>query len=699
LQVLFLLSLILQKFGQKNISMEFFNTSCPRNCYSTCSFRVGVENGKVKAIEPQPLNLATPEGICLKGLSYIERANSPDRILYPLKKEGTKFIRINWETAYEILAEKITYYKNMYGSHSILFYAASGMSGLLNGVSTNFWKMIGGTTRVYGNLCWPAGLEATRLTLGENKHNVAWDIENAALIILWGKNPAETNIQQMIPIEKAQQRGAKLVVIDPRRTPSSERADLLIQPKPGTDGLLALMVAKLIIENNQVDTDFVKKYVLGFDAFKDSLKGITLEKTAHETGVSIPFILELARLIGTVKPMTLVTGYGMQRFSNGGQTVRCLLSLNVLTGNIGKKGACWHYADLQGDVFDPLKEPQTYYPDAESDFPFRRVIPTAKLGEAMLSLTAPELKMIWVERGNPLTQNPDSEKIREAFRRLEFKVVVEQFMTDTALEADLIFPAKNMFEQTDVISSYWNPYVQIRQKVVEPAGEVKPETTVYFELARKLGFTESEIRENIPSPTVESIEAWLSNELKPFVGLTLETLKTGPVLAPGLQEIAFSDCHFNTPSGKIELLSVQANKRWGVAELPSYEPIVMDSDGSHPYQLMTPNTKNRIHSQFGNLELIKLLDPVPYATISMVDAKLKSIKQGDRIRIFNHKGSLEMEARVDASMRQGVVVIYNGYWHQEGACPNVFTKGRETDMGHGTAFHDTWVDFDSVNAK
>lgn len=678
--------------------MEFFNTSCPRNCYSTCSFKVGVENGQVKAIEPQPLNRATPEGICLKGLSYVERANSKDRILFPLKKNENGFERISWEEALQTIAEKINFYKNLYGSHSMLFYAASGMSGLLNNVSTNFWRMIGGTTRVYGNLCWPAGLEATRLTLGENKHNVAWDIENARLIVLWGKNPAETNIQQMIPIEKAQSKGAKLVVVDPRRTQSAEMADLLIQPKPGTDGLLALTIAKLLIERNQVDHPFIEKYVLGFDVFKDSVQSLSLEKTSFITGVSVSFIEQLAELMGSIKPMTVVVGYGMQRFSNGGQTVRCLLSLSILTGNIGKPGACWHYADLQSDILSDLKEPESYFPNPVADKPFRRVIPTAKLGETMMQLASPELKMAWVERGNPLSQNPDSKTIQEAFRKLEFKVVVEQFMTDTAKQADIVLPAKNMFEQTDVISSYWNPYVQIRQKVVEPAGEVKPETEIYYLLAQKLGFPANEIQANLPEPNDAAIESWIEKELSGFDGLSLEQLKQGPVLTPGLQEIAFSDFIFPTPSGKIELYSEPAAINWGVSKLPTYEPALEREGSIYPFQLMSPNTKNRIHSQFGNLQVIKVLDPAPYATISVADAHERGVQQGDKISVFNQQGNIELEARLDASMRPGVVVVYNGYWHQEGACPNALTKGLETDMGHGTAFHDTWVDFQLIKS-
>ncbi|HKK10088.1 MAG TPA: molybdopterin-dependent oxidoreductase [Bacteroidales bacterium] len=672
------------------------NTACPRNCYSTCSFKVWTDDGKVINIDPQPLNKATSEGICLKGLSYVERVNSPKRILHPLKKINGEFKQISWQQALNEISEKLKYFKKNYSAQSVLFYYASGMSGLLNAVSTNFWKLFGGATTVYGNLCWPAGLEATRLTLGENKHNVPWDLENAKLIVVWGKNPAESNIQQMIPIEKAQQKGAKLVFVDPRRTASTERADLLIQPKPGTDGILALAVAKLLIENNQIDKPFIDKYVLGFSEFKDSVLKINIDEASKECGVSVGFIKELAQNIGTTKPMTLIPGYGMQRYTNGGQSTRCLVALSVITGNIGKPGACWHYADLQGDIFSEIKEPVSYYPPEKPDGIFRREIATARLGEDMLRLKNPELKMAWVERGNPVAQNPDSNKVKEAFRKLEYRVVVEQFMTDTAREADIILPAKSMFEQTDIISSYWNPYVQLRQKVIEPIGEVKPETEIYYLLAKKLGFSDEEIEQNIPKPNDESTEKWLTSILKLWPEITLEKLKEGPVLSPVLQEIAFSDYKFNTPSGKIELLSETAHKTWGVNPLPSYERTLEKDQKRYPFNLMSPNTKNRIHSQFGNLESIKMVDPEPLATINLGDAIKKDIQDNDFIRVFNNRGELTIKAKIDASLRPGNIVIVNGYWHEEGACPNSLSKGRETDMGHGTAFHDNMVNYEKA---
>lgn len=676
--------------------MKQFVTACPRNCYSTCSFKVFVDNGLVVNIEPLSANKSTPEGICLKGLSYIERANSPDRIIYPHRKnKDGSFSRISWDEALNTIANKLEYFKKEFGQQSVLFYSASGMSGLLNDFSGTFWKNIyGGATRVYGNLCWPAGLEATRLTIGENKHNAPWDLENAKLIVLWGKNSAESNIQEMIPLGKSLDNGGRLIVVDPRRTESTQRAELLLQPFPATDAALALAIARILIENNWIDHEFIQKYVLGFEQFKQAVENCSTKWASDITGIPESLIEKMAWMIGNIKPMTLVPGYGMQRYSNGGQTTRCLLALSVLTGNIGKPGACWHYANLQSYVFDDLLEPLCYYPPEEPDGIIRRNISTARLGEDMLALNNPPLKMIWVERGNPISQNPDTNKVLAAFNNLDFKVVVEQFFTDTALLADIVLPAKNMFEQSDIIGSYWNPYVQLRQKVVEPAGEVKPETEIYYLLALKMGFTKDQLKNILLEPGEESVLEYINSKLKSFPDLSIEKLKEGPILAPNYQEIAFDDYVFRTPSGKIELYSNEAQKLWGVNPLPSFENGIeanQNYNDAYPLYLMSPNSKNRIHSQFNNLKIIKMISGEPTIQLNASDASIRQIVNGDLVRVFNDRGEILIKADVSFQVRVGCVVIPNGWWKSQGGAVNELSKGRETDMGHGTAFHDNKV--------
>lgn len=660
--------------------------------------RVRVQDGRLVELQAHPDGEATAGGPCLKGQSYVERVVSPERILRPLQRAADGgFAPVSWQAALDRIARELNRTRDTVGPQGVFYYAASGAKGLLNGAGQAFFRLFGGSTTTYGDLCWPAGLEATRLTLGDNRHSDPADIANARLIILWGKNPAETNVHQMLFIDRAIEAGARLIVIDPRRTESAERAELLIQPRPGSDGALALAVAHCLVRDERVDREFIRDHVHGYGAFAASLFDRTPAWAAEVTGVAEPSIERLAEAVGTVAPMTICAGFGMQRYTTSGQTMRALLALVAITGNIGRPGSGWVYANLQSSIFDRVRDPIAFFPPDEPD-PITRVgVSTARLGHDMAALDDPPLRMAWVERGNPLSQNPNSRAVREAFRALQFRVVIDQFMTDTAREADLLLPAKSFLEQSDVIGAYWHPLIQFKQKVLDPPGEVRPETEVYRALAARLGLDQGAVDEAIPGPGDAEVQAWLERQLEPWPELTLDRLRRGPVPAPGREPVAFADLRFPTPSGRIELESSEAERRWGVATLPTFvvpgESALRLNDRTrrYPLQMMTPNTKDRIHSQFGNLEMIGVSAPPPRLVMSPADAGPRGLREGDVARVFNDRGELRLRVTLDFGLRAGCVSCFNGYWHAEGAGVNVLSEGRETDMAHGAAFHDTLV--------
>jgi anaerobic selenocysteine-containing dehydrogenase len=663
--------------------------------------RVTVVHGRLIAVEPHPGNRATAGGPCLKGLSYVERQHSPERLLHPLRRRPQgSFRRVSWDEALAELAERLHAVRESHGPRAVLHYAGSGTKGLLNGCSLAFWRRFGGCTTTYGDLCWPAGLEAARLTLGENIHNAPWDLANAQLIVLWGKNPAETNIHQQVFINQALDNGARLVVIDPRRTESAERAELLIQPRPGTDGFLALAAAKLLVERGGVNRAFVERHVLGFHRFAAMVRGLDLDTLALTCGVPLPAIEKLAGLFARFRPATLCAGYGMQRYTNSGQTMRALIALSVITGNIGLPGGGWVYANLQTHVFGGLRDPQACFPPEAEEGPIRVSVSTARLGRDILEQRDPPIRLAWIERGNPLAQNPETGLVRQAFRALDFRVVVDQFLTDTAREADIILPAKTMFEQTDVIGAYWHHYLQLRPRIIDPPGEVRPETEIFRHLAGRLsidgpGPDGGTLDDEIPGPGDREVRAWLEKRLGAS-GLALADFTAGAVEAPGSVEVAFADGVFPTPSGKIELFSAEAVKRWGVDPLPCCSlPLESaarpGSDPVTPLQLLTPNTKNRIHSQFGNLDLIRAREDGPELQLHPDDAEARGVGSGSRVRVFNRRGEFTLSARIDAGIRRGCVAVPNGWWGEEGGPVNLTSLGRETDMAHGAAFHDNLV--------
>jgi anaerobic selenocysteine-containing dehydrogenase len=675
--------------------MKEFITACPRNCYSTCTFRIFTEGGRVKRILPYNDNLATPEGPCIKGLSYLEREYSASRIIHPLKRlpDGT-FTPITLSEALDTIAEKLLAAREKYGPHSVLYYSGSGYSGLSNEIAGAFWRLFGGATTTYGNLCWPAGLEAVRLTLGEVSHNAPWDLANADLIILWGKNSAETNVQEMIHIDRARKNGARVVVIDPRRTPTADKADMLLRPSPGTDAALALAMAQVIIDKGLHNQEFISKYVSGFEKFKASLE-ITPANAKDITGIPASVIENLGVMAGRSERMTVIAGYGLQRYTNGGQTIRSILSIPVITGMIGKKGCGFNYANLKSYIFDAVKEPVTYYPDPENDKPFRRTVSMARFSEDFFALKDPFIEVAWIERGNPVTQLPDSNEVIRAIKSVPFRVVVEQFMTDTATLADIILPAKGVFEQADIISSYWHPYIQFKPAVADPPGEVMPESAIFWHLAGKMGL-DGNGENHIPEPG--KYDYWLAERIKHTPNYPVQDLMNKPVITGQNDEPAYRNLEFNTPSGKVELWSDDAARMWGVSPLPSYDPPGDSEEADLPFRLITPNIASRIHSQFGNLEVIKGLIEEPFWEISVTDARRLGLKSGDDVRVFNTRGEVKGRVRVTYRVRTGSIVFPNGIWLAEGGGVNRLIPPVETDMGYGAAFHSTRADIEKIRS-
>lgn len=217
--------------------LKQYRTACPRNCYSTCSLLVTVEDGRLIKVAGDPLHLPTRQP-CLKGPSYIEEVYSKDRLAYPVKRKGPRgrgeWQRISWDEALEEIAAHLKRVKAESGPEAVLYYTGSGASGCLNQLALAFWYQYGGYTTTYGSLCWAAGLEATRLVYGDNRHSDPEDIPRSRLIVIWGKNPAYTNMQEGAWIMDAVEAGAVLVVIDPYKTPLAEVADLFLQPRRGS---------------------------------------------------------------------------------------------------------------------------------------------------------------------------------------------------------------------------------------------------------------------------------------------------------------------------------------------------------------------------------------------------------------------------------------------------------------------------------
>jgi anaerobic selenocysteine-containing dehydrogenase len=665
------------------VTLRTIRTVCPRNCYCTCGMLVTVEGGRILEITGDPENPATQGKVCLKGLSYAERAHHPDRLTSPLRRNARgRFETIPWEEALDEIASRLRAIREESGPLAVLHYEGSGSHGALSALAEAFWNPFGGCTRAHGDLCWPAGLEATRLTYGHNRHSHPVLTRESRYILLWGHNPAETNIHQWRLILEAQELGARVAVVDPRSTDTTDLADLHLRPRPGTDAALALGLAHVIVAEGLHDGDFLSRAAHGFPEFRARIGDFPPERVAGITGLPEEEIRGLAREFATAHPALLIAGFGLQRHRHAGQAMRAVCLLPALTGNVGKAGGGWQYANLASHCLGP---PPGIPPTPSNG---DRSFPTSRLGWNLRNLSAPPLRAAWFEKANPVSQHPRTTEVRRGLQELEFVVVVDQFLTDTARMADLVLPAKTLFEEEDLVTAYWHPYLQLRQQVFEPPEGVLPESEVWRRLCVRFGFT-TEAFDLDPS---ERFRAMLPAGREGV----LEELRERPLNLSEYGDVAWADEGFPTPSGKVEFSSEEAARLWSVDPVPGYEPLPEGHEGAmalrYPLQLLTCKTRDRIHSQFGNLSMIQEVDRPRVLDIHPQDAGARGLDEGDMARVRNDRGTAQVPVRLNPGIRPGVVHVLEGRCVEGDPWMNLVTDDAVTDMGYGATFYECLVE-------
>jgi len=657
-------------------------TVCPRNCYCTCGMLVTVDGDRIVEIQGDPENRATEGTVCLKGLSHAQRIGAPDRLKTPLRRNSRgEFEAVSWDGALDEIASRLQTIREESGPQAALYYEGSGSHGALSALADAFWHPFGGPTRAHGDLCWPAGLEATRLTYGDNRHNHPALTRESRFILLWGHNPAETNIHQWRFILDARDNGARIAVVDPRSTDSTDLADLHLQPRPGTDGALALGLANVIVSEGLHDQGFLDRHAYGFEDYRERIRDFSPERVAEITGLREEEIRELAQAFGSAKPALLIAGFGLQRHRHAGQAMRAVSLLPALTGQLGIPGGGWQYANLASHLLGPpLKLP------AEPDS-IARSFPTSRLGWSLQNLADPPLRAAWFEKANPVSQHPNTSQVLKGFEKLELVVVVDQFLTDTAEKAHFVLPAKTLFEEEDLVTAYWHPYIQLRQKVMDAPEGVLTETEIWRRLCQRFGF-ETEAFDVDPVERLRSM-------LPPGKEGMLEALKDGPLDLSDREDVVWADGIFPTPSGKVEFLSEEASRLWGVDSVPDYlvlpEGHQSAQGASYPLQLLTCKTRDRIHSQFGNLSWIQEVDRPRCLDIHPSDAESRGLREGELARIWNGRGSTEAPVHLNWGIRPGVVHVIEGRCVADDPWMNLVTDDGVTDMGYGATFYECLV--------
>lgn len=656
--------------------------ACPLNCWDSCGFNVTVQNDRVTKVEGDPSHPITQGKICGRGRMLETRTNSSQRLLYPLKKINGKFEQISWGQALNEIAAKLKEIKEMYGSTAVLHSHDYANNGLLKNLDQRFFNCYGGVTELYGSLCWGAGIEAQKWDFGDAYSHVPDDLYNSKNIIIWGRNVARTNMHFYEKLLEAKKRGAKLVVIDPIFNATAKIADDYISIKPGMDGLLAAGIIKELLRLGLEDRSFIEQFTAGFDDVEQLLNSSSIEKISEMTEVPCEVITKLARVYAD-KPTSTFMGLGLQRYKNGGNTIRFIDALVATSGNIGIAGGGANYANLQvGQSF--VFEELTLSNRKQN----QRQFSIMKQAEEILTAKDPEIQMIVVTCGNPLTQVPDTQVVEEAFSSVATLVVVDQFMTDTAQLADYVLPTTTAFEEEDIYySSMYHHYVNYGPKLVPAPGEAKPDLWIWTELAKRLGFGEDFdfTREQFLKMGLQSLEK---------KGVTLDSLMEKHTLELPVTSIPWQDLEFKTPSGKFEFtarlghgrltLAVPEESKWANPQLAE----------KYPYSLLTIHPMRSNHSQ--NYHLFTVTPKVKVEVAKNIADEM-NLQKDDFVRVWNDRGEVKGYISILATAHPNTINIDEGIWKQFGGSVNNLTSSSESDNGLGSTLYDCLVNLEKIN--
>ncbi len=677
--------------------------ACPHDCPDTCAMLVTVENGRAVDIRGAPDHPPTAGVLCTKVSRYLERTYSGDRLLYPMKRAGAKgegqFVRIGWDEALDTIAERFAAIAaSAEGPQAILPYSYAGTMGLVQSQSMDrrFFHRLGASL-LDRTICSHAGKAGLVATIGAGMGTDLLQFENSKLVIIWGSNPIVSNLHLWTRVQQAKRRGAKLIAIDPYRSQTAEKCHQHIALLPGTDAALALGLMHVLIAEDRLDHDYIADHTVGFDLLKARAAEYPPVKVAEICGISVDEVQALARDYATIKPAAIRLNYGLQRHAGGGNAVRAIACLPALVG-AWRDPAGGMLLSSSGTY--PVNAAELERPDLIQGSP--RIVNMSTIGDALLELSEPPIRAIYVYNSNPVAVAPDSTRVTAGFARDDlFCVVHEIFRTDTADYADILLPATTQLEHLDVHHSYGHLFAQMNQRSIEPLGEAKCNTDVFRLLAQRLGFTEPCFND-----TDEVIAKQAFNMRDPRAAFDWTKMQ-----AQGWQRLTvpetyapFAHGDFPTASGKCELYS-SALAAKGLDPLPTFVP-PRESVRSNPalaerYPLafISPPARNFLNSSFANLPSFLAEEKTPCLDLHNDDAAKRNIVSGDKVRVHNDRGSFTLSARVGDRARRGVVVAPSVWWRKlspDGRNANAVTSQALTDLGRGATFYDCLVEVTKV---
>jgi anaerobic selenocysteine-containing dehydrogenase len=658
-------------------------SACPLDCPDACSLAVTAQHGKIVTIDGGHGNATTSGFICNKVRGFADRVYSPDRILYPAVRKGSKgegrFKRLSWEEALELIVQRMRTAKAQFGGESILPYSYGGSNGLLtqDNFDATLWRRFG-TSRLARTLC-AAPTGAANMALYGKMPSVTYaDYPHAKLIVLWGVNPSTSGIHLVPYVREAQTRGARLIVIDPRSTPLARAADVHLTVRPGTDVAIALAIHRYLFANGHADERFLAAHTRNAGRLRERADDWTIEKAAALAGVDAAALERAAELYASSSPALIRCGWGVERNRNGGNAAMAILSLPAVGGKFGVRGGGY---SMSNSASWNITRPWIGAPESET-----RLVNMNRLGRVLLEANDPPVKVLFVYNCNPVATAPDQHRVIRGLEREDlFTIVFEQVMTDTALYADVVLPNTTFLEGYDFAKAYGPLHMHLGRPVIDAIGESRSNADVFGELCARLGLLD----DDEPSGELDL----LVRVLESLPGTIGDDLRDGRSPAPpcGETPIQFVDVFPLTSDRKVNLFPEELD---AAAPLGLYRYQPDPATDQYPLTLISPASDRTISSTLGEL-------PRTDAKLLMHpdDAAARGLVDNDLVRMFNERGEIHCHVRVLPTIRPGIVSLPKGLWRRSmrnGVTGTALVPDTLTDLGGGACFNDARVQVASL---
>ena len=628
-------------------------TACTLDCPDACSLLVSGTHPEDLRIRGNPDHPVTAGFTCAKVKRLGRRLTHPRRITTPLLRVRGGWRAISWEEALDLCAERIQTFRAE--AASILHIHGFGDKGVLSLASPYFFARLG-ASGIAGSLCDEAGIAASVADFGSLETNDILDLANARLIANWGKDLSRSSIHVAGLVRGARRHGARVLTISPGGDGNRDFTDSFVRIRPGTDRFLAAAVIRSLLERGKIG-ESILEHTRNWPQFSRVIIGRSLADLMAAGGVSQVDVEEVCSWYGGTEPVATLIGWGLQRHRYGGENVRFINALAILSGNVGRPGGGSYF-----NISSMRNFGRSWL--AEGVDSKRRTLLLPCIGEEIRRAQEPPVRMIWVNGCNVVNQAPDSRGVGRAFAATEFKVVVDAFMNDTASMADLVLPCSLMLEKEDLVGSFLHNYINYASKVVEPPGEARTDFAILSDLGRRLD----------PPVFLPTAEVFLRKMLEsPYLGISLDELRRLGFVRAKRPEIAYLSLRFDHPDGRYHLPT-------DLHEEPQPPP-------GYPFRLLTLVRRESIHSQI----LPEEHEAPPRVWIGAGNPAATDLDLGRDVFLVSPLGRLKVRVECARDLHPQVILYRRGDWMSLGGGANQLVAAEVTDMGDCAAFYSQHV--------